>query len=74
MSVEPPPGEGPLISVVVTTYALDRLKEVKELLDNVPAQSYPNCAPLVNKEGELGPPALWHVTAQMTPHLLRDER
>jgi glycosyltransferase involved in cell wall biosynthesis len=42
MSVEPPPGEGPLISVVVTTYTLDRLKDVKELLDSLRAQSYPN--------------------------------
>lgn len=32
----------PLISVVVTTYSLQRLKDVKELVDSLSVQTYPN--------------------------------
>jgi glycosyltransferase involved in cell wall biosynthesis len=32
----------PLVSVIVTTYAVDRLKDIEHLLDSLQAQSYPN--------------------------------
>ncbi len=34
--------DGPLISVVFTTYTLDRLPDVEELLESLQRQSYPN--------------------------------
>jgi GT2 family glycosyltransferase len=33
---------GPLVSVIVTTYAEDRLKDVEQVLDSLQAQTYPN--------------------------------
>ena len=41
----PAPGlaiDGPLLSVVVTSYTLDRLADIKELLDSLQAQTYGN--------------------------------
>jgi len=38
----PPLGYLPLVSVVVTTYTLDRLKDVKELINSLRAQTYPH--------------------------------
>jgi glycosyltransferase involved in cell wall biosynthesis len=35
-------GSSPLLSVIVTSYALDRLEDVQELLDSLQAQTYPH--------------------------------
>lgn len=38
----PAAGRRPLVSVVLTTYAADRLKDVEDALDSLQAQTYPN--------------------------------
>ncbi len=35
-------GQGPLVSIIVTTYAVDRLKDVEQMLESLQAQTYAN--------------------------------
>ena len=42
MTAQTPPARRPRLSVIVTTYTMDRLGDVQELLDSLRAQSFPD--------------------------------
>ena len=45
--------EQPLLSIVITSYTLDRLKDVTELLDGIKVQTYPHVETIVVVEGSM---------------------